>query len=63
MSAADKKTQERAPLLLVFGPLVNRVAKILRAHPSLTFEVVCVPPKAIYATDSFLYLARCADGR
>jgi hypothetical protein len=56
MSATDKTTQERAPLLLVFGPLADRVAGILRARPSLTSKLVFAPPRAIHAIGAFLFL-------
>ena len=62
MSAQTNTIQERAPLLLVFGSLADRVAEILRARPSLTARVTFAPPEAIHAIAAFLYLAPEAAG-
>jgi hypothetical protein len=54
--------QERAPLLLVFGPLADRVAGIIRERPSLTAGIIFAPREAIHAISAFLYLAPEAAG-
>jgi hypothetical protein len=54
--------QERAPLLLVFGSLADRMANILRSRPSLTARIAFAPPEAIHAIAAFMYLAPEADG-
>ena len=62
MSAQTTTTRERAPLLLVFGSLADRVAEILRSRPSLTARIAFAPPEAIHAIAAFLYLAPEATG-
>jgi hypothetical protein len=62
MSAQTTTIRERAPLLLVFGSLADRVAEILRARPSLTARIAFAPPEAIHAIAAFLYLAPEAAG-
>ena len=62
MSAQTTTIRERAPLLLVFGSLADRVAEILRARPSLTARIAFAPPEAIHAIAAFLYLAPEATG-
>jgi hypothetical protein len=57
MSAQTITIRERAPLLLVFGSLADRVAEILRSRPSLTARIAFAPPEAIHAIAAFLYLA------
>jgi hypothetical protein len=57
MSPADHDTRERAPLLLVFGSLAERVAALLRAQPSLVARLAFAPREAIHAIAAFLYLA------
>ena len=62
MSAQTITIRERAPLLLVFGSLADRVAEILRSRPSLTARIAFAPPEAIHAIAAFLYLAPEAAG-
>jgi hypothetical protein len=57
ISAQTITIRERAPLLLVFGSLADRVAEILRSRPSLTARIAFAPPEAIHAIAAFLYLA------
>ncbi len=54
--------REQAPLLLVFGPLADRMADILRSRPSLTAKIAFAPPEAIHAIAVFLHLAPEAAG-
>jgi hypothetical protein len=62
MSAQTITIRERAPLLMVFGSLADRVAEILRSRPSLTAKITFAPPEAIHAIAAFLYLAPEAAG-
>ena len=62
MSASTNAIRERAPLLLTFGPLADRVADILRSRPTLTAKVAFAPPEALHAIAIFLYLAPEATG-
>ena len=62
MSAQTITIGERAPLLLVFGSLADRVAEILRSRPNLTARIAVAPPEAIHAIAAFLYLAPEAAG-
>src|ERR1700693_5400660 len=48
---------ERAPAILIFGPLADRVAGLLRSRPSLTARITFAPREAIHAIAAFLYLA------
>jgi hypothetical protein len=48
---------ERAPLILMFGPLADRVAALLRVRPSLICKLTFAPREAIHAIAAFLYLA------
>ncbi len=57
MSAPTTAPRERAPLLLVFGPLADRMADVLRSRPSLIGRIAFAPPGAIHAVAAFLYLA------
>jgi hypothetical protein len=56
-SATNHDTRERAPLLLVFGNLAERVAVLLRAQPTLVVRLAFAPREAIHAIAAFLYLA------
>jgi hypothetical protein len=56
-SATNYDARERAPLLLVFGNLAERVAALLRAQPSLVARLAFAPREAIHAIAAFLYLA------
>lgn len=56
-TTANQATQERAPCLVVFGPLAARVAAILRARPSLIATIAFAPPEAIHSIAVYLYLA------
>ena len=62
MSVPMNAVRERAPLLLVFGPLADRMADILRSRPSLTAKIAFAPPEAIHAIAVFLHLAPEAAG-
>jgi hypothetical protein len=62
VSAANNDMRERAPLLLVFGSLADRVAALLRTQPSLVPRLVFAPRAAVHATAAFLYLAPEAAG-
>ena len=62
MSAQTTTIRERAPLLLVFGSLADRVEEFQRARPSLTARITFAPPEAIHAVAAFLYLAPEAGG-
>jgi hypothetical protein len=57
MSAPTSAIRERAPLLLVFGPLADRMAEILRSRPSLTAKIAFAPAAAVHAIAAFLHLA------
>jgi hypothetical protein len=57
MSTTTSTIRERAPLLLVFGSLADRMAAILRARPSLTARIAFAPPEAMHAIAAFMYLA------
>jgi hypothetical protein len=57
VSVPTHTVRERAPLLLVFGPLADRVADILRSRPSLTARIAFAPPEALHAIAIFLYFA------
>ena len=52
---------ERAPAILIFGPLADRVAGLLRSRPSLTAKITFAPREAIHSIAAFLYLAPEAD--
>ena len=62
MSTTTSTTRERAPLLLVFGSLADRVADILRSRPSLTARIAFAPAETIHAIAAFLHLAPEAAG-
>jgi hypothetical protein len=62
MSTTTSTIQERAPLLLVFGSLADRMAAILRSRKSLTARIAFAPPEAIHAIAAFMYLAPEASG-
>src|SRR3954469_4244036 len=62
LAGPTRTTHERAPLLLVFGPLADRVAGILRSRPTLAARIAFAPPQAIHAIAAFLYLAPEATG-
>ena len=62
MSTTTSTTRERAPLLLVFGSLADRMADILRSRPSLTARIAFAPPETIHAIAAFLHLAPEAAG-
>jgi len=57
MPAPTSAIRERAPLLLVFGPLADRMAEIWRSRPSLTAKIAFAPPAAIHAIAVFLHQA------
>ena len=57
MTVPTNPTDERAPLLLVFGTLANRMAGILAGRHGLTSRMLYAPPEAIHAIAAFLYLA------
>jgi len=61
MSVPTNPTDERAPLLLVFGTLANRMARILAGRHGLISRMVYAPPAAVHATAAFLYVAPQAD--
>lgn len=48
---------ERAPLLLVFGDLAERVAALLRVRPGLIPRLVVAPREVIHSVSAYLYLA------
>ena len=48
---------ERAPLLLVFGDLAERVAGLLRVRPGLIPRLVVAPREVIHSIGAYLYLA------
>ena len=48
---------ERAPLLLVFGDLAERVAGLLRVRPGLIPRLVVAPREVIHSVGAYLYLA------
>jgi hypothetical protein len=49
--------RERAPLLLVFGELAERVAALVRARPILIARLIVAPREAVHAIGAFLHLA------
>ena len=53
----SSRPTERAPAILIFGPLADRVAGLLRSRPSLTARITFAPREAIHAIAAFLYLA------
>jgi hypothetical protein len=61
VSVPTNATEERAPLLLVFGSLADRMAAILAGRPGLTSRIAFAPPEAIHAIAIFLYFAPEAD--
>jgi len=61
MSVPTNPTDERAPLLLAFGTLANRMARILAGRHGLTSRIVYAPPEAIHAIAAYLHLAPEAD--
>jgi hypothetical protein len=62
MFTTTSTIRERAPLLLVFGSLADRMADILRSRPSLTARIAFAPPEAMHAIAAFMYLAPEASG-
>ena len=48
---------ERAPAILIFGPLADRIAGLLRSRPSLTARITFAPREAVHAIAALLYLA------
>jgi hypothetical protein len=62
MSTTTSTTRERAPLLLVFGSLADRMADILRSRPSLTARIAFAPAETIHAIAAFMHLAPEAAG-
>src|SRR3954468_19320334 len=48
---------ERAPMLLAFGDLAPRVAKLVRAKPILIARLILAPREAVHAIGAFLHLA------
>src|ERR1700693_3474477 len=61
MSVPTSTTDERAPLLLAFGTLANRMARILAGRHGLASRMLYAPPEAIHAIVAFLLLAPEAD--
>jgi hypothetical protein len=49
--------RERAPLLLVFGELAERMAGLVRARPILIARLIVAPREAVHAIGAFLHLA------
>ena len=62
MSTTTSTNRERAPLLLMFGSLADRMANILRSRPSLTARIAFAPPETIHAIAALLHLAPEAAG-
>jgi hypothetical protein len=62
MTIASNLSKERAPLLLVFGPLAGRVAAIVRVRPTLVTKIAFAPREAIHAIAAFLYISSQAAG-
>src|SRR3954463_1477241 len=56
-SYRNKNSAERAPLLLTFGDLADRVAGLIRIQPSLVARLIVAPREAVHATAAFLHLA------
>ncbi|MGK7870861.1 hypothetical protein [Falsiroseomonas sp. E2-1-a20] len=57
IDASSPPIQERAPLLLAFGPHSSRVAALLRLRPSLMAKLFVAPREALHATGAFLHLS------
>jgi hypothetical protein len=53
----DKRPRERAPLLLVFGDLAERVGALVRARPILIARLIVAPREAVHSIGAFLHLA------
>jgi hypothetical protein len=58
----DEIPRERAPLLLVFSDLSERISALVRARPILIARLIVAPREAIHAIGAFLHLAPEADG-
>lgn len=56
-SDRNKSSAERAPLLLTFGDLADRVAGLIRVQPRLVARLIVAPREAVHATAAFLHLA------
>ena len=53
----NETTQERAPLLRVFGCLAPRVAALIRARPVLADRLIFAPRAAVHSIGAFLHSA------